>query len=251
MRRPHELLERAKLETRLAVGDLQEQSIQLWTCLEGLHEQLEVREVEVSPVLRVCLLHRDALLRTDRKETRSSAGSTWTHLEPPHQVLARGVNIEPPAQPLDIVKVEPLVLLLVRALPELLLPQRLAHVRAPEPAHQLLPDRVQAAQRRVPHLEDLARRRDEVQRLVPAVEDVHDREPFVLVLLRELELRPVISRVRAAPQLLDVLDRDCVRGRGTSAIGLARVVGRGGGEEEVDRDAARGWVGEKAKNRTH
>ena len=49
-----------------------------------------------------------------------------------------------------------------------------------------------------------------MQRLVLPIEDVDDRQPAVLVHLGELELLPVVPRVRGGPHFLDVLDRDCV-----------------------------------------
>ena len=67
LRCAHKLLERSKLQTRLAISDLQEKSIQLWACFEGLYEKLEVREVEVAPTLCIRLLYPGGLLRTYTK----------------------------------------------------------------------------------------------------------------------------------------------------------------------------------------
>ena len=92
-----------------------------------------------------------------------------THLEPPHEVVPAGVDVQPPAHLLDVLELQLLVTLLVRALPELPLPYRLPHRGVAESVHELLAHAVQPADRRLPHLEHVARRGDEVQRLVRPV----------------------------------------------------------------------------------
>ena len=90
--------------------------------------------------------------------------------------------------------------------PTLLLPYRLTCLGVPWAGGKLQPDSMEFPESRFPNPELVLRRRDDVECLIRPVEDIDDGQPTVFILLCELELFAVISRIRTAAQLLDVLD---------------------------------------------
>jgi hypothetical protein len=124
------------------------------------------------------------------------------------QLQGRNIGIQALAQTLDVVEIQDLVALFVRAFPVLSLPDRLTHFSVPEAGHQPLSDSVQLLQPCRPFLKDIARQRHDMQCLVFALENVDDRDPPFFILLWKLELATVVARVRADPQLFDALDGD-------------------------------------------
>ena len=97
------------------------------------------------------------------------------------------VNVEPSAELLDVLKVEPLVCLLVGSLPILLLPNGLTKVDVAEATHESLAHGIELTKGRVPHLKNVDRRGDDMPNFIATVEGVDDGKPSVLALLRYLE----------------------------------------------------------------
>lgn len=79
-----------------------------------------------------------------------------TYMKPSQEVFVAGRDVQTPAHLLDLVEFELAVVLTICALPELLLPDRLAHRTVPQPAHKLLAQVVQPAHGSIPHDEVLA-----------------------------------------------------------------------------------------------
>lgn len=133
---------------------------------------------------------------------------THTHLEHPVKILHARVDVESLAELGYLFERKLLVAFLVSILPILLLPQGLPHFEVAETGHKFLPNGMELSQGRLPHLEHVLGGDDEVEGLVVVVHHINDCKPPVFVVLRELELFPVVPGVLSGSNLLDVLDRN-------------------------------------------
>jgi hypothetical protein len=124
------------------------QQINLRASFEKLDERLKVGEVEVLTILRVCTL--------DQHQVRCQLAGKYDigppHLEQPHEVLLRGVNVQSSTQLFHLLKRQSLVVLFAGRLPALLYPDRMSDLRVSKTCHEFLSYCVELSQGNVPKL---------------------------------------------------------------------------------------------------